>query len=102
MPKFGDKEAIRKMRESQLTSVIDQERKLNGKVFTVRVEFTLRTEETRDIEVIAIDDDDAENMACEKILEEESDADEDNIDTRILSVREQGVESNNLELFPKE
>jgi len=101
LPVFGDREVIARIHKDRLPALIDQERKINGKVFTVRVEFTKSTDEIRDIDVIALDDSDAEIVACDTISEKESGVDRDDIETRVLSVREQDAESKTLELFPK-
>lgn len=102
LPPFGDREALSKMKEVLVKQEQDEERKMKGKVFKVRAQYSVTEECDKTFEVIALDEDDAEEVACEKVYEEEN-ADDDSVDIRILEVREQGKGSDDqktLEMFP--
>ena len=106
LPPFGDHEALSKMKEAMVKQGQDQEqdkeRKMRGKIFKVRAQYTVTEECDKTFEVIAFDEDDAEEVACEKVYAEEN-ADDDSVDIRILEVREQGKGSDDqktLEMFP--
>ena len=104
LPPFGDHEALSKMKEAMVKQGQDQEqdkeRKMRGKIFKVRAQYTEECDKT--FEVIAFDEDDAEEVACKKIYEEEN-AEDDSVDICILEVREQSKGSDDqkiLEMFP--
>ena len=102
LPPFGDHEALSKMKEAVVKQEQDEERKMKGKVFKVRAQYTVTEECDKTLEVIALDEDDAEEVACEKIYEEEN-AEDDSVDICILEVREQSKGSDDqktLEMFP--
>jgi len=104
LPEFGDTEAIRRMREAAASDeAIAEERKMKGKVFKVRVKYCLVEDREKTLEVVALNHDDAEGVACDQILEEEGTADEDSIDARVLDVWEQGRgqdDKKTIEMFP--
>ena len=105
VPEFGDREALSKLRQLAAERDLDEERKLKGKVFTVCVQYSVTEEHERKLEVIALDESDAEELACQKILETEGSADEDSVETRIVDVREQGKgkdDERTLEMFPNQ
>lgn len=105
MPAFGDREALSKLRALSAEQELDEERKLKGKVFMVQVQYSVTEEHERTLEVIALDEDDAEEVACKKLLETEGEADEDSLETRIISVREYGKgkdDKGTLEMFPNQ
>jgi len=106
LPPFGDHEALSKMKEAMVKQGQDQEqdkeRKMRGKIFKVRAQYTVTEECDKTFEVIAFDEDDAEEVACEKVYEEEN-VEDDSVDICILEVREQGKGSDDqktLEMFP--
>jgi hypothetical protein len=103
LPAFGDCEAIRQMRKSgEYEALRDEERKLHGKVYVVRVKYNTVQEHDKTLEVLALDDDDAEEVACNKVLTEEAGADDDTIDPTVVEVREQGSgkdDTGTLEMF---
>jgi len=105
MPAFGDREALSKLRQLSAKQDLDEERKLKGKVFTVQVEYTVTEDHERKLELIALDEDDAEELACEKILETEGNVEDDSIETRVISVCEQGKgkdDGKTVEMFPNQ
>ena len=100
LPPFGDHEALSKMKEAMVKQEQDKERKMRGKIFKVCAQYTEECDKT--FEVIALDEDDAKEVACEKIYEEEN-AEDDSVDICILEVREQSKGSDDqktLEMFP--
>jgi hypothetical protein len=100
LPAFGDRKAIEKLRSGSSELVKDEERKLHGKIFTVCVSYTVTSEHTKTFDVIALDGDDAEEVACRKVEEEEG-ADDDSVEPQVISVREPGKrEEKTLEMFP--
>ena len=105
MPTFGDREAIAELRTQSSDEELDERRKREGKVFSVQVKYTITEEREKTLEVIALDDNDAEEVACNELLETEGEADEDSLEASIISVREYGKgrdDKNTLEMFPNQ
>ncbi len=101
LPEFGDREAVARMKAESVTTEQEDARLKRGKVFTVRVKWFVVGSEEKNIEVLALDADDAEELAWQEVVDQEG-AEDDTVETEVISVRESGAkedDSGTLELF---
>jgi len=69
--KFGDTDFIKSLHKKQEELDLEEQRILNGKTYKVKVSYTVSHQTDEIVEVLALDEEDAEELASQKVDAEE-------------------------------